>query len=175
VGLPELLRGFEHDAEADIAAIARAADAEVARLVDAAVRARDARIAATSAAAASEHRAAAEVTLAAARRAARARVLAARARVLALIRDALAAELVSRLPLLATTLVRAVLDRAGDEPGTLRCAPAIAAAAPAGIRVDPDPAIAGASFVLASGARVDATVSTILARAWPRLACEALS
>ena len=87
--------------------------------------------------------------------------------------------LVAGDPELRRALVMAALACVGDEAGTLRCAPVISdiarRAAPTAIRVEVEPGIAtGVVIELATGTRIDATVTTLLDRLWPTLACEAL-
>ncbi len=178
MALHDLLATFERDTEREAGAIRAAADADVARIAADSARDRAARIAKATAAASAEHRAAADRELAAALRDARVAVLAARAAMLARIRAATDAALAvdSRL---GAVLVADAVACAGGEPGTLRCTPALVdaarAAAPASLHVQADPEVAAGVIVeLASGTRVDATLATLLAREWPRLACFAL-
>jgi vacuolar-type H+-ATPase subunit E/Vma4 len=108
-------------------------------------------------------------------------VLAARGRMLDRIRARLDGELASLLDdRLAAAVVGAALACAGDDPGVLRCAPAVLAVAraraPATIEVLADAAVAtGAVLELATGTRVDATLAALVEREWPALACEALA
>jgi hypothetical protein len=81
-------------------------------------------------------------------------------------------------PELGRALVAAALVCVGDAAGTLCTAPVLAeaarAAAPPAIRVEVDTAVAtGVVVELATGTRIDATLTTLLEHAWPTLACEA--
>jgi hypothetical protein len=80
---------------------------------------------------------------------------------------------------LGRALMAAALACVGEESGTLRCSPVLAdlarEAAPAAIRVAAEPGVAtGVVIELATGTRIDATLTTLLDRVWPTLACEAL-
>lgn len=180
--LAELIRVLEDDTAAEVRAITEAAAGEATRIEAEAFARRSERIATATAAFAAKRRAAGDGEIAAASRAAREGVLVARAamleRIRAGVRERLAAVLAGD-PELGRVLVAAALACVGDEPGTLRCTPAIAdiarRAAPAAIRVEPEPGTAAGVVVeLASGTRIDATLTTLLDRIWPTLACEAL-
>lgn len=182
MALAQLLDVFARETEGQIRDILSAGDADAARITAEASRERAARVAKAGAASTAERRAKADAEIAAAMRTTRAQVLASRAQMLARLREAVEAELALRLvsdPRLGAALVADAIACAGGEPGVVRCAPALEAAAraaaPAELRVEADPAIAtGAIVELASGTRVDATLATLLAREWPRLACDAL-
>jgi vacuolar-type H+-ATPase subunit E/Vma4 len=183
MALAELLRMLEDDAAAEVRAITSAGAAEAARIESEAARARTERLANATTAFAAERRAAADAELAAVTRAARADVLDARAAMLDRIRSAVVGELPDLLtgdPELGRALVDAALACVGDEPGILRCGPSLAgaarASAPAAIRVEVGPDLAtGVVIELAAGTRIDATLAAVLERAWPALACEALT
>lgn len=183
MALADLLTALDRDADAEIRAIRAAGGAEAARIEADAGRARDERLAAAIAAIRAERSAEAGERLAAASQRARAEVLAARAAMLDRLRAAIAGRLpavVAGDPVLGARLITAALACTGGEPGTLRCAPALAdaarAAAPPAIRVEPDPDVAtGAVIELATGTRIEATLAALLDRAWPGLACEALA
>lgn len=182
MALPELLRVLEDGTEAEVRGILEAAAGEVARIEAEASARRRERIASATAASAAKCRAAGDAEIAAAHRAARADILAARAGMLERIRTGVCEQLPAVLagdPELARALVAAALACVGDESGTLRCAPVLADIAretsPAAIRVEAEPGVAtGVVIELASGTRIDATLTTLLGHVWPSLACEAL-
>ena len=182
MALPELLRVLEHDTAAEVRAIADAAASEAARIETEASARRSECIASAMAAVAAECRAAGDAEIAAANRAARADILAARAAMVERVRVGVREQLPGVLagdPELGRALVLAALACVGDESGILRCAPAIAAfareAAPAAIRVEVESSVAtGVVIELATGTHIDATLTTLLDRVWPTLACEAL-
>ena len=182
MALAELLRVLEDGTAAEVRAITDAAASEAAHIdADASARQSE-RVASAMAAFAAECRAAGDAEIAAANRAARADVLAARVAMLERLRAAVCEQLsgvVAGDLELGRALVMAALACVGDEPGTLRCAPVIAdiarEAAPAAIRVEVEPRIAtGVVIELATGTRIEATLTTLLDRMWPTLACEAL-
>jgi vacuolar-type H+-ATPase subunit E/Vma4 len=183
MALADLLTALDRDAGAEIRAIHAEAAAEVARIDAGAGRARADRLAAAVAAIRAERGAEAGERLAAASHRARAEVLAARAAMLDRLRAAVAGRLpavVAGDPALGARLIAAALACTGDEPGTLRCGPALVPAArsvaPPAIRVEPDPEVTtGAVIELATGTRIEATLAALLERAWPGLACEALA
>lgn len=183
MALAELLRVLEHDTAAEVRAIAAAGAGEAARIESEAAGARSERVSRAIAVFAAERQAAADVELAAATRGARADVLAARAAMLDRIRDAVLGELPDLLagdPALGRAVVSSALACVGDEPGTLCCAPRLAdlarASAPPAIRVEVEPNVAtGVVIELATGTRIDATLTALLDHAWPALACEALT
>ncbi|MGE5186020.1 MAG: hypothetical protein ACM31C_28385 [Acidobacteriota bacterium] len=182
MALAQLLDVFARETEGQIREILAAGDADAARITADGARERGRRVTAAAAQSTAERRARADAEVAAALRTARAQVLHARAAMLARVRAAVEAELGALLaadPRLGAALVADAIACAGGEPGVVRCTPALAdaarAAAPAQLRVEADPAIAtGAIVELASGTRIDATLARLLAREWPRLACEAL-
>ena len=182
MALAELLRVLEDETAAEVRAIAEAAADEAARIETEAFASRSERIASATAAFGAKRRAAGDGELAAANRAARGDVLAARAAMLERIRAGVREQLPAVLagdPELGRALVAAALACIGDEPGTLRCAPVLAdiarEAAPAAIRVAAEPGVAtGVIVELATGTRIDATLTALLDRVWPTLACEAL-
>jgi vacuolar-type H+-ATPase subunit E/Vma4 len=183
MALAELLRSLENDTAAEVRAITAAGAGEAARIESDAARARSERVAGAIAAFADERRAAADAELAAVIRGARAEVLAARAAMIDRIRGAVLDELPGLLagdPELGQALVSAALACVGDESGILRCTPLLAdparASAPPAIRVEIESSVAtGVVIELATGTRIDATLATLLERAWPALACEALT
>lgn len=181
LALSELLRVLENDTAAEVRAIAEAAAGEAARIETAGSARRSERIASAMAAFAAERRAAGDSEIAAANRVARADILVARAAMLERVRAGVREQLLDVLagdPELGRALATAALACVGDEPGTLRCAPLIAdiarEAAPAAIRVEAEPGVTGVVIDLATGTRIDATLTTLLDRVWPTLACEAL-
>ena len=182
MALAELLRVLEDGTAIEVRAVADVAAGEAARIETEAFAQRSKCLASATAAFAAECRATGDAEIAAANRAARADVLAARAAMVERVRVAVREQLPGVLagdPGLGRTLVLAALACVGDESGTLRCAPALAAiardAAPAAIRVEAEPGVAtGVVIELAAGTRVDATLTTLLDRVWPTLACEAL-
>lgn len=182
MALAELLRVLEDGTTAEVRAIAEAAASEAARIEAEASARRTDRIASATAACTSTHRAAGDAEIASAGRAARADILAARAAMLERIRAGVCEQLPGVLaadPELQRALVVAALACVGDEPGTLRCSPRLAElareAAPAAIRVEDAPETAtGVVIELASGTCIDATLTTLLDRMWPALACEVL-
>jgi vacuolar-type H+-ATPase subunit E/Vma4 len=182
MALPELLRVFEREAADEVVAILAAGEAD-ARAIDAeAARVRREKITGAAAATALEHRRLAEGAVAQALHRSRAVVLTARAAMLGRLREATETELARRIggdPRLADTLVAAAIACAGDEAGTLRCTPelekAARAAAPPGLRVEPDPAVTtGVVVELATGTIIDASLLVLLDREWARLATEAV-
>lgn len=182
MALAELLRVLEDGTAAEVRAIADAAAGEAARIEAEASSRRRERTATATAACAATCRAVGDAEIAAANRAARADILAARAAMLERVRAGVSEQLPGVLagdPELGRALVAAALACVGDESGTLRCSPVLAdiarEASPAAIRVDPEPGVAtGAVIELATGTRIDATLTTLLDRVWPTLACEAL-
>lgn len=182
MALPELLRALQDDTAAEVRAIAAGGAAEAARIESETARARSERVATAIAKFAAERRAADDADLAAVIRGARADVLVARAAMLERVRGAVLGELPGLLagdPELGRALVSAALACVGDQAGTLRCAPSLGdaarATAPPAIRVEVESSIAtGVVIELATGTRIDATLTTLLERAWPALACEAL-
>lgn len=181
--LPDLVRALERDTEAEVRAILAAGEAQAAQLEADGARARADLLARDAAEAATQHQARAATQLADVARASRHEVLAARAAMLARLREAVDAALPHLLaadPRLGASSLTAALACADAGPATLRCAPtllaAARAAAPPTITVVADPEVAtGVVLELASGTRVDATLATLLAREWPRLACEAIA
>lgn len=179
MAIAQLLDTFARETDDEIRAVLAAGDVDAARIAAEAARERAARVTAEGAASSALRRATADAEVAAALAAARARVLAARTDMLARLRAAVDAELPAHVARVAAALVADAIECAGGEPGVLRCAPALAAAARAAasgeLRVEIDPQIAtGAIVELASGTRIDATLAALLAREWPRLACRAL-
>lgn len=182
MALTELLRMLEDDTAAEVRAITAAGATEAAQIDAEAARARSDRVSSASAAFALECRAAGDAELAALRRGARADVLAARAAMLDRVRAAVVEELPGVLagdPAVRGALLAAALSCVGEESGTLRCAPVLAdpalAAAPPAIRVEIAPDVAtGVVIELTTGTRIAATLTALLDRAWPMLACEAL-
>jgi vacuolar-type H+-ATPase subunit E/Vma4 len=182
MALAELLRVLEDDAAGEVRAIAEAAAGEAARIDAEASARRSVRLASATAGFAAKHRAAGDAEIAVANRAARADILAARAGMLERVRAGVSEQLPDVLagdPVLARVLVAAALACVGEESGTLRCTPVLAdiarEASPAAIRVEAEPDIAtGLVIELATGTRIDATLTTLLDRVWPSLACEAL-
>ena len=158
MAIADLLRTFERDVDAEVEAILAAARSDAARVTQGAARDRSDRVATASRAFERERQAAAERELAAAGRDARIEVLAAREAMLARVREALAAELRVRAgdPGVRDALDRAARACAGDEPATVQATPS------------------GPILELASGVRIDATLESLAARTWPRLACLAL-
>ena len=159
MALSDLLDVFERDTDGEIRAITSAGAGEAARIVRDAEHAAAERIAAALATYRAQRVADADAELSAAIRSARQRVLVARAAMLERLRVAIANELPARYardPELATVLEEAARSCAGSEAIELTEAPT------------------GTVLELASGTRIDATLDAVLARAWPRLACEAL-
>ena len=182
MALAELIRVLEDSTAAEVRAIAEAAAGEAARIETDALARRSERIARATAAFAAKRRATGDGEIAAANRAARGEVLAARAAMLERIRAGVREQLPAVLagdPELGRALVAAALACVGDESGILRCAPQLAdiarEAAPAAIRIEAEPGVAtGLVVELATGTRIDATLTTLLDRVWPTLACAAL-
>ena len=182
MALPELLDVFERDTADEVLAILAAGEAD-ARTIDAeAARERREKITSAAAATALLHRKHADAVIAEALHRSRAAVLTARAAMLARLRAAVEIELgrcITDDRRLHTALLAAALDCTGDDPGTLRCTPALEpagrAAAPPSLRVVADPAVTtGVVVELAAGTRVDATLLVLLDREWARLATEAV-
>jgi vacuolar-type H+-ATPase subunit E/Vma4 len=182
MALAELLRVLEDGTAAEVRAIAEAAAGEAARIEAEASARRSERVASATTACAAKCRAAGDAEIAAANRAARADILAARAAMLERIRAGVCEQLPGVLAddrELGRALVAAALACVGDESGTLRCSPVLVdiarEASPAAIRVEAEPGVAtGVVIELATGTRIDATLTTLLDRLWPTLACEAL-
>lgn len=180
MALPELIQAFERDTQAELAAIRAAAEAEV-RAIDAeAARARGERIASAAAATVVEHRAQADADVAAALHRARADIYTHRTAMLQRLRVEIEHQLVALLDAsLGDALLRVAIACAGDEPGTLHCAPTLAlrarVLAPASLQIASDDTVAtGAIIELASGTRIDATLARLLEREWPQLSGEAV-
>lgn len=179
--LAELLTAFERDTEAEVRAILAAGTADVARIDEDAARARTEQIASAAAPAIADRRAVDDSRIAEAAHRARAEVLVARAAMLDRIHAAVRAELTGLVDArLGAALIGVAVTCAAEEPGVLRCSPALVdaarAAAPATLRVEVDAAVAtGAIIELASGTQIAATLDAFLDREWPRLACEALA
>ena len=180
MALPELIEAFEHDTADEVAAILRAAEAD-ARTIDAeAARDRSERIASAAAASAIAHRAQAEADVAAAVHRARADVYAARTAMLERLRTAVEDELESLLDAaVGDALLRVAIACAGDDGGVLRCSSVLVTRArelaPASLVVEEQDALAAGVLVeLATGTQIDATLSRLLEREWPRLASEAV-
>jgi vacuolar-type H+-ATPase subunit E/Vma4 len=179
VALAELLAALEREAAAEITAVAERARAEVEGLRAEAARRRDDRLRTDTAAHRVAVQADADSRLADAERAAAREVLAERAAMLARLRAAV----VERLPAAAAGMVEPLVAMAlaplrGSDV-TLRCPAALAAAVRAcvgaGPRIDPEGATgSGVRAELEDGHLVvDATLETMLARAWGRLQIEA--
>ena len=179
MALPELLRAFERDAEAELRAIRAAGEADARAIDAAAARARTEKIVAAASATAAEHRAQADAQVAEAMHRARGAVLVARGAMLGRVREAIAAELPALAREVGDALLAVAIAWAGDEPGVLRCMPEMAARAaelaPRSLRVEADPLVTtGAVVELDAGTRIDATLAMLLDRDWPRLAAEAV-
>jgi vacuolar-type H+-ATPase subunit E/Vma4 len=181
MALAELLSAFERDTEAEVRTILAAGTADAAQIDEDSARARTEQVARAAAPAIADRRAADDAKVAEATHRARAEVLAARAAMLDRIRTAVRAELEGLVDArLGAALIGAAIACAADEPGVLRCSPALAdaarAAAPATLRVEVEAAVVtGAVIELASGTQIAATLDAFLDREWPRLACEALA
>jgi vacuolar-type H+-ATPase subunit E/Vma4 len=180
--IDELLHAFEHDTDAEIRAIVAQAERDAAELEAAAERQRHATVADAAGTYEAACRHDADLRIATAAREARLAVLRAQAEMLGRVRAALVAALPARLAgdeALALALVESAVECAGPGRGVLHCPPALESVAclhaPAQLAVSSDgPNASGVVIELASGARIDATLETLLAREWPRLACAAL-
>jgi len=160
VALSDLLAALERDATDRVHAIRGDGDARAAEIREAAARERAARIASRAATFVAERRAEADRELAAAAHRARAAVLSARAAMLDRVRDAVRAELPGAAadPDVARRLADAALACAGDGPELV-----------------PTRLATGFVVELPTQVRIEATLESLFAREWPRLACEALA
>lgn len=178
MAIADLLQALERDAAAQARALVDDARARAAEIEAAALRAREASSARELAAARDACQAAADEQVFGAGQRARATLLTARAEMLERVRAALRAQLPAVLAErgdVADALATAAFRCAGDRPGTVRCAPAIAAhlraTAPATLRIEPAEDVAtGVVIELDAGPTFVATLDALVDRDWPRLA-----
>lgn len=176
MSLERLLEAIEREARAKAEAVREAARREAARIAEEAARRLERRRAAAESRSEAVLRAEVEMGVAAARSAARARALAARRGFLERVRAGAEARLAGGDP----AELEEALACAGEGPVEVRCDPLLAGPlrtalrGRAGAAVIPDPEIRGGFVVIARGGalRVDARLTTALARAWPALAIE---
>jgi hypothetical protein len=182
VALSDLLDAVAREAELEIAAELAAAEADATVIRDAAARARAARLATHRRASETARRESLEARVAEARRRTRAHVLAARLAMLERLREAVLAELPGALVRaaapVATALADAACTAAAGGAGAARCHPMllerVRTRAPQ-LEVAADESITGIVIELASGTRIEATLTALLEREWSRLAPEALA